>query len=91
MRPSSLSSPAAVSAIAQGRVSQVRVRLLGANSDACEGELVDWSITAGSGALAEAQSTTDADGYAYNEYIAPVTGGAGSPFGSVTIQAQVLY
>jgi hypothetical protein len=92
VRPSSLSNPAVVTtALTQGRVSSVRVRLLGSNSDACEGELVDWSITAGSGSLALAQSTTDEDGYAYNDYIAPVSGGAGSPFGNVTIQAQVLY
>jgi hypothetical protein len=74
VRPSSLSNPVAVSAIAQGRVSQVRVRLLGANSDACEGELVAWSLTAGSVALPVAQRTTDADGYGYNNYLAPVTG-----------------
>lgn len=91
VRPSSLANPVAVSPLTQGRVSQVKVRLLGSNADPCVGELVDWSITAGSGSLAEAQSTTDADGYAYNDYIAPVSGGAGSPFGSVTIQAQVLF
>ena len=91
VRPASLSNPAAIDAIVQGRVSQVRVRLLGSSSDACEGELVNWSITAGSGALKYAQSETDADGYAVNEYIAPVSGGAGSPFGSVTIQAQVAF
>lgn len=91
VRPASLSNPAAVDAIVQGRVSQVRVRLLGADSDACAGELVNWSITAGDGSLKHAQSETDADGYAYNDYIAPVSGGAGSPFGSVTIQAQVAF
>jgi hypothetical protein len=91
VRPSSLSNPAAVSPITQGRVSEVQVRLLGANSDPCADELVDWSITAGDGALKYAQTTTDADGYATNEYVAPVTGGAGSPFGNVTIQAQVNF
>jgi len=91
VRPSALSNPVAVTPLTQGRVSQVKVRLLGSNSDPCVDELVDWSITAGSGTLAEAQSATDADGYAYNDYIAPVTGGAGSPYGSVTIQATVLF
>lgn len=90
VRPDSLSNPAAVSPLTQGRVSQVRVRLLGSNSDPCEGELIDWSITAGVGALAEAQSTTDEDGYAYNDYIAPVVA-SGSPAGNVTIQAQALF
>lgn len=91
VRPSSLSNPAAITPLTQGRVSSVRVRLLGSDSDACEGELVDWSITAGSGELALAQSETDSDGYAYNDFIAPISGGAGSPFGNVTIQAQVLF
>lgn len=91
VRPASISNPVAVSPLVQGRVSQVKVRLLGSNSDACADELVNWSITAGSGAMADAQTTTDADGWAYNDYIAPVSGGAGSPFGSVSIQAQVLF
>jgi hypothetical protein len=90
VRPSTLSNPVAVTSLTQGRVSQIKVRLLGSNSDPCVDELVDWSITAGVGALADAQSTTDADGWAYNDYIAPVTS-LGSPSGSVTIQAQVLY
>lgn len=88
VRPSSLSNPAAVSAITQGRVSQVKVRLLGADSDPCADELVDWSITAGVGTLTLAQSTTDADGWAYNNYVAPVA--SGSP-DNVTIQAQVNF
>jgi hypothetical protein len=91
VRPSALSNPVAITPLTQGRVSQVRVQLLGSNSEPCEDELVDWSITAGSGTLALAQSATDEDGYAYNDYIGPVSGGAGSPFGSVTIQAQVLF
>lgn len=90
VKPASLSNPSAVDSIVQGRVSKVRVRLLGANADPCVGELIDWSITAGLGALASTQSTTDEDGYAYNEFIGPLTGGSGSPFGSVTIQAQFL-
>lgn len=90
-RPSSLSNPVAITPLTQGRVSQVRVRLLGSNNEACPDELVDWSITAGVGALVRAQSTTDASGYAYNDYVAPVTGGAGSPYGNATIQAQVLF
>lgn len=86
VRPASLSNPSALSTVARAHVSEVRVRLLGANADACAGELVNWSVTAGSGALKLAQSETDADGYAYNEYVAPV-----ATTGSVTVQAQVLF
>lgn len=86
VRPASLSNPAALTTVAQAHVSEVRVRLLGANADACASELVNWSITVGSGALKLAQSETDANGYAYNEYVAPV-----GTTGSVTIQAQVLF
>lgn len=86
VRPDALSNPAALSTITQGQVSQVRVRLLGANSDPCAGELIDWAIASGGGSMALAQSTTDADGYAYNDYVAPVASA-----GSVTIRATVLY
>lgn len=86
VRPASLSNPTALTTVAQAHVSEVRVRLLGANADACVGELVNWSVTVGSGALKLAQSETDANGYAYNEYVAPV-----GTTGSVTIQAQALF
>ena len=85
-RPASLSNPIALDPPTQARVARVRVRLLGADAEACAGELVDWSITAGGGALSVPQTETDAEGYALNEYIAPVTGA-----GSVTINAQVLF
>jgi hypothetical protein len=86
VRPVALSNPAAVAALIQGRVGQVRCQLTGSNSDACVGELVNWSITGGLGALKAAQTKTDDSGWAYNDLIAPVTG-----FGSVTIQAQANF
>jgi hypothetical protein len=86
VRPSTLSNPVAVAPLQQGRLGKVRCQLLGSNADACAGELVNWSITAGPGALTKAQSATDANGYAENDFVAPVTGS-----GSVTIQAQVNF
>jgi hypothetical protein len=86
VRPDSLSDPVAAPSLVQGKVSRVLVRLLGADGEPCEGELVAWSITGGAGALTSTQSTTDADGYAYIGYIAPVSAGT-----SPTIQASVEF
>lgn len=85
VRPATLSNPAADTALTKGRVSRVKVLLLGSNAEACADEIVEWSMT-GSGSLAEAQSVTDADGWAYNDYRAPVTS-----TGSATINAQVQF
>ncbi|WP_454752153.1 hypothetical protein [Cupriavidus necator] len=76
-RPASLSNPVAVAPLTKGRASAVKVRALGSNSEPCPRELVDWSLT-GPGALAVAQSETDADGWAWNTYVAPMAAG-GSP------------
>lgn len=86
VRPASLANPAALATVQAGRAVQVRTRLLGAQSEPCADERVNWSITAGSGSLAEAQSTTDASGYAYNTLVAPV----GSS-GNVTVQATASF
>jgi hypothetical protein len=66
--PATLSNP--VGTLTKGRVSTVRSRLLGSNSEPCAGELIAWSMT-GDGALTATQSKTDADGYASVGYIAP--------------------
>lgn len=86
VRPASLSSPEPASSVVGARVSQIRVRLMGDHGEACEGELISWSITAGDGALTSTQSMTGPDGYAYVGYIAPVTGGL-----APTIQAAVEF
>lgn len=85
VRPAALSNPVAVSALTQGRVSRVKVQLTGAQSETCEGEIIEWSVT-GVGSVALVQSETDADGWAYNDYLAPVSG-----TGSATIQAEVKF
>lgn len=85
-RPATLSNPVEVTSIVQGRVSQVRVQLLGSNSEACPDEIIEWSITAGLGTLANAQSTTDESGFAYMNYRAPV-----DSTGTATVQAEVVF
>jgi hypothetical protein len=85
-KPASLSNPTDVSGFASGQISSVRVRLLGSNSEPCAGELVDWSITAGGGAMLDEQTTTNATGYAYARYLAPLPGGA-----NPTISAKVEF
>ena len=87
VRPDSLSNPVAAPSLVQGKVSRVLVRLLGADGEPCEGELISWAITDGPGALTSTQSTTDSDGYAYIGYISPVSAGSSSP----TIQASVEF
>lgn len=52
--------------IKSGQVVTYRVRVLGADSDPAESELVNWSLAVGTaGALMDLQSPTDAQGYAY--------------------------
>lgn len=72
VRPDSLSNPEAVEPIISGKITQVRARLMGAHGDPCEGELISWSLTSGDGSLTTTQSKTDANGYAYTGYVAPV-------------------
>lgn len=68
--PSTLATPTGT--LVKGRVGTVTTRLLGASSEPCANELVDWSMT-GDGALTAVQSTTDASGYATTGYVAPFT------------------
>jgi hypothetical protein len=49
--------------VRSGQVVTYRVRVWGDAHDPCEGELVNWLVS-GSGRLLDAQSTTDAQGYA---------------------------
>jgi hypothetical protein len=84
--PDSLSNPVASPSVAAGIASQVSVQLLGAQSEPCVGELINWSIRSGTGTLAEPQSATDATGTAINTLIIPV----GSS-GSVAVDAQFNF
>lgn len=86
VRPDSLGNPEAVVPLVNGKVTPIRARLLGDHGEPCEGELVSWAITAGDGALTASQSTTDADGYAYVGYVAPVEVGT-----APTIQATMEF
>ncbi len=88
--PATLSNPAVVDvlldAVEAGHVSHIRVRCLGSNSEPCTGELINWSIAAGAGFLAEPQSATDDSGYASNKLVIPI-GSAGT----VTVNAELDY
>jgi hypothetical protein len=85
-QPYSISIPTATPAVDAGLVSQLQVQLLGAQSEPCVGEMINWSITAGSGSLIKPQSTTDNNGYATNALVIPV----GST-GSTSVSATLSY
>lgn len=85
VRPSALSNPVAETPLAKGKVSRVKVRLTGAAGEACADETIAWSMT-GAGSLAFSQSQTGADGWAYNDYRAPVVS-----IGSATINAEARF
>lgn len=68
----------------RGRLVTVTTRVTGSNGEGCPDELVDWALTAGSGEMVGAQSTTDANGYATAQYLGPMSGGT-----NPTIRAQV--
>jgi hypothetical protein len=62
--PFEISEPEVVGgSVRSGQVVTYRVRVWGDAHDPCEGELVNWLVS-GSGRLLDAQSTTDAQGYA---------------------------
>lgn len=82
--PVTVGTPVADAALTAGRRTRIRSRVLGANADPCEGEVVAWSLT-GVGSLSAAASYTDAAGYAETYYSAPLDGAAAS----VTITAEV--
>lgn len=86
-RPSSLSNPAGDQPL-RGRMTTYTVQLLGAQSEPCVGELINWSLGGGdAGELKHTQSTTDANGNASIDYFAPVVGA----LGSVTIKAEFKF
>lgn len=84
-RPSTISNPVAVAALAKGRASSIKARVLGSNSEPCSDEIVDWALS-GPGALELTQSATDSDGWAWNTYVAPQVAG-----GTPTITAEVRF
>lgn len=86
VRPASISNPTPTGAIQAGLATPITAQVLGADGEPCVGELVNWSITSGSGSLGQAQSTTDVNGNATNTYVAPV----GSS-GSVIIAAEIDF
>ena len=70
----------------RGRVTTFPTRATGADGEPVPDELIDWSLLTGSiGALATAQSRTDAAGYATVDYIAPVSGA----LGNATLKAEL--
>lgn len=85
-RPASISNPVLAPAATAGEVSVATVQVLGAQGEPCVGELVDWSIGAGGGSLSAAQSTTDDNGNATVDYIAP-----SGLSGTVTIDAAISF
>lgn len=84
VRPATVSSPAPDATITAGRRTRITARVLGANADPCEGEVVAWSLT-GVGTLTPAASLTDADGYAATYYEAPLDGATAA----IEISAEV--
>lgn len=85
-RPAAVSAPEALEPLVQGRVAALRTRVTGSYGEPCAGRRVDWSLT-GDGALAAAQSETDADGYALVDYVAPVALSAAE----ASVTAEVVY
>lgn len=73
VQPNSVSNPTPDATITAGRRTRIRSRVIGAQSDPCEGEVVAWSLT-GVGSLSAAASYTDSDGYAETYYEAPLDG-----------------
>lgn len=84
-RPSVISNPVAVTPLAKGRASSIKTRVLGADSEPCKDELVDWTLV-GPGVLEISQSATDSEGWAWNTYVAPQAAG-----GTPTITAEVRF
>jgi hypothetical protein len=72
-KPASLSNPEfypAVTKVSREIGYQVRTRLTGSNGELCPGMVVNW-IPPNLGTLAQTQTLTDSEGYAYNTYFAP--------------------
>ncbi|MGH7343285.1 MAG: hypothetical protein ACREK4_00100 [Candidatus Rokuibacteriota bacterium] len=84
-RPATLSNPTALQAVTRGKVSDIRVQLLGASAEPVNGQLVEFSILSGPGQLLNLQANTDVNGYAIARYAVPTTGG------NVQIQALTKF
>ena len=84
-RPAVLSNPTALSSVLRGKVTTLRVQLLGDAGEPAPNELVDWALS-GPGALSTLQGATDADGFATVDYIAPT-----GSLGSFTLGATAKY
>ena len=88
--PATLSNPIALTNtdllgdVIAGRIAELQVQLLGAQSEPCIGELINWSVTSGVGLLTAPQSTTDDNGYATTGLIIPI-GGTGTTAVSATL------
>lgn len=76
-RPYSISDPVALQAIQPGRVSDIRVQLLGSAGEPVNGQLVEFELVSGDGALLNQQALTDVDGYAIAR-LATYQGASGS-------------
>lgn len=76
-RPDSISDPVALQAIQPGRVSDIRVQLLGGAGEPVNGQLVEFELVSGEGVLLNEQALTDVDGYAIAR-LATYPGASGS-------------
>lgn len=70
-RPAALSAPEFVDPPRAGWAGRVRARLTGSYGEPCAGHTVAWILT-GDGALLDSRTDTDADGYAWTRYVAPM-------------------
>lgn len=72
--PTQISSPVAVTSVALGKTNHFRTRVTASYGEPVPNETIDWSASAGT--MLDAQTTTDADGYATARYVAPLEAGA---------------
>jgi hypothetical protein len=84
--PYALSNPVPASALTVGRVTSVSVTLTGQQGEPCPDELIEWTLVSGSGSLDAIQSTTDSNGTAAVNYVAPLSLGT-----NPTIAADVVF
>ena len=85
VRPASISAPTYSPAPTSGKRSTVTARVVGSFGEPCVGEVVAWSLS-GPGSLALAATTTDAAGFAFTYYDAPLDSA-----GEATITAEVAF
>jgi hypothetical protein len=85
-QPYALSNPVPASALTVGRVTSVSVTLTGQQGEPCPDELIEWTLVSGDGSLDSIQSTTDTNGTAAVNYVAPLSLGT-----NPTIAADVVF